>query len=76
MPGRDVLPDDWRAQVAPHLRQELEALLQKLQLPPTVSFDDLVWALRSQEGSLERLETAILFLDEWKKLYAGPRPGK
>jgi spore maturation protein CgeB len=76
MPVRDIPDHDWRAQVAPHLRQELEALLHKLQLPPTVSFDDLVWAVRSREGSLDRLETAILFLDEWKKLYAGPRPGK
>jgi len=76
MPVRDILADDWRAQVAPHLRQELEALLQRLQLAPTVRFDDLVWAVRSREGSLDRLETAILFLDEWKKLYTGPRPGK
>jgi len=32
--------------------------------------------VRGREGSLTRLETAILFLDEWKKLYTGPRPGK
>ena len=76
MPDREIRADDWRALVAPHLRQEVEALLLKLQLPPTVSFDDLVWSVRSREGSLDRLETAILFLDEWKKLYAGPRPGK
>jgi spore maturation protein CgeB len=76
MPVRDIPASDWRAQVAPHLRQDLEALLQRLELAPTVSFDDLVWAVRSREGSLDRLETAILFLDEWKKLYAGPRPGK
>lgn len=76
MPDKEIRADDWRAQVAPHLRQDVEALLQRLQLAPTVSFDDLVWAVRSREGSLTRLETAILFLDEWKKLYAGPRPGK
>jgi spore maturation protein CgeB len=76
MPAREIQADDWRAQVPPHLRQELEALLARLQLAATVSFDDLVWALRSREGSLDRLETAVLFLDEWKKLYTGPRPGK
>ena len=76
MPDKEIRADDWRAQVAPHLRQDVEALLQRLQLAPTVSFDDLVGAVRSREGSLTRLETAILFLDEWKKLYAGPRPGK
>lgn len=76
MPDKEIRADDWRAQVAPHLRQDVETLLQRLQLAPTVSFDDLVWAVRSREGSLTRLETSILFLDEWKKLYAGPRPGK
>ncbi len=76
MPDREIRADDWRAQVAPHLRQDVEALLLSLQLAPTVSFDDLVWAVRSREGSLTRLETSILFLDEWKKLYAGHRPGK
>lgn len=76
MPDREIPIDDWRARIAPHLRDEVEALLLKLQLAPTVSFEDLVWTLRSREGSLTRLETAILFLDEWKKLYAGHRPGK
>ncbi|MGE4443303.1 MAG: glycosyltransferase [Desulfomicrobium sp.] len=76
MPDREIPVDDWRARIAPHLRDEVETLLLKLQLAPTVSFEDLVWTLRSREGSLTRLETAILFLDEWKKLYAGHRPGK
>ena len=51
-------------------------LLTRLGLPPGVSFDDLVWAVRSRQGVLDRLETAILFLDEWKKQYSGQRPGK
>jgi spore maturation protein CgeB len=73
---KEIPPDDWRAQIAPHLRSEVEALLAGLNLAPTVSFEDLVCTLRGREGRLDRLETAILFLDEWKKLYSGPRPGK
>ncbi len=76
MPDREIPVDDWRSRIAPHLRDEVEALLLNLQLAPTVSFEDLVWTLRSREGTLTRLETAILFLDEWKKLYTGHRPGK
>lgn len=76
MQVREIQPDDWRAQIAPHLRSEVEALLAGLNLAPSVSFEDLVWTLRGREGRLDRLETAILFLDEWKKLYSGPRPGK
>jgi spore maturation protein CgeB len=76
MQPREVAPEDWRARIDPRLREDVEALLARLGLPPTVSFEDLVWAVRGREGSLDRLETAILFLDEWKKMYAGPRPGK
>ena len=76
MQVKEIPPDDWRAQIAPQLRSEVEALLAELNLAPTVSFEDLVWTLRGREGRLGRLETAILFLDEWKKLYSGPRPGK
>lgn len=76
MQPREVAPEDWRARMDPRLREDVEALLARLGLPPTVSFEDLVWAVRGREGSLDRLETAILFLDEWKKMYAGPRPGK
>lgn len=76
MQDKEIPSDDWRAQIAPHLRSEVEALLDGLNLAPSVSFEDLVWTLRGREGRLDRLETAILFLDEWKKLYSGPRPGK
>ena len=66
----------WRDDIPAELRADLDALLARLGLTPAVSFDDLVWAVRSRQGRLDRLETAILFLDEWKKQYAGPRPGK
>lgn len=72
-PSKDV---SWLAGMDENLRTDIEALLTKLRLGPQVSFDDLVWAVRSQQGQLDRLETALLFLDEWKKQYTGPRPGK
>ena len=76
MPDRRVAAGGWQAEIPPHLRTELEALLARLGLAPTVSFEDLVWTVRNQQGRLDRLETAILFLDEWKKQYSGVRPGK
>jgi spore maturation protein CgeB len=76
MPDRRVAAGGWQAEIPPHLRSELEALLARLGLAPTVSFEDLVWTVRNQQGRLDRLETAILFLDEWKKQYLGVRPGK
>jgi len=53
------------------LKEQLTALLERLGLPSTVSFEDLVAAVRAQSGRLTDLETAVLFLDEWKKQYGG-----
>ncbi|MES9995200.1 glycosyltransferase [Desulfovibrio aminophilus] len=52
------------------LRTEVATLLERLGLPADVSFDDLVWAVRQQQEKLSDLDAAILFLDEWRKLYA------
>jgi len=54
----------------PELAQDISALLDRLALPSSTSFEDLVWAIRQQQGKLGELETAVLFLDEWRKLYA------
>lgn len=51
------------------LRAEMLTLLNRLSLPENVSFEDLVWAIRRQQGTLSGLDTAILFLDEWRKQY-------
>lgn len=51
------------------LKKDLKELIHSLSLPEDVGFDDLVWAIRQQQGILSDLETAVLFLDEWKKLY-------
>lgn len=76
MPGKKIVSVPWHDEIPDSLRGELNALLARIGLAPDVTFDDLVWTVRSRQGELDRLETAILFLDEWKKQYAGPRPGK
>jgi spore maturation protein CgeB len=53
----------------PELQADIRALLTRLGLPEDVAFEDLVWAVRQQQGRLDDLDTAILFLDEWRKLY-------
>lgn len=55
------LPDEFKAQLA--------GLLQKLQLPAGTDFETLIATLRQHSGTLSELEAALLFLDEWKKLY-------
>ncbi|WP_069860139.1 CgeB family protein [Desulfoplanes formicivorans] len=61
----------WATRLDEDLRSELKGLLERLQLPLSSSFKDIVWAIRQQQGRLSRVETAILFLDEWKKQYGG-----
>ncbi|WP_320175574.1 glycosyltransferase [Maridesulfovibrio sp.] len=51
------------------LKKDIVNLIEKLGLPANVDFDDLVTAIRSQQGQLSPLDTAVLFLDEWKKIY-------
>lgn len=52
------------------LAGDIQALLERLGLPGDTGFEDLVWALRQQQGKLGELDAAVLFLDEWRKLYA------
>lgn len=59
------------AALPPELRGQVGELLADLSLPSDASFDDLVWTLRARQGALSGLEAAILFLDEWRKQYAG-----
>ncbi|XPV77866.1 MAG: CgeB family protein [Desulfovibrio sp.] len=56
-----ILPQD--------LQQQVSMLLDKLGLSIDVSFPDLIHAIRQQQGTLSELDTALLFLDEWQKLY-------
>lgn len=59
------------AALPPEMERELAELIQQLGLPQDTAFEDLVAALRSRQGRLTALETGILFLDEWRKQYAG-----
>lgn len=60
--------------VPPELAEDIEGMLARLGLPPDASFSDLVWAVRQQQDKLGDLDAAVLFLDEWRKLY-GRRAG-
>lgn len=51
------------------LAADISGLLERLGLPADVGFDDLVWAIRQQQGKLGDVDAAVLFLDEWRKLY-------
>ncbi len=53
------------------LKDDIIKLIDRLGLPANVGFDDLVAAVRAQQGQLTPLDTAVLFLDEWKKVYKG-----
>jgi len=61
-PALDGMPQE--------LADDIAALLERLGLPADTGFGDLVWALRQQQGKLDGLDAAVLFLDEWRKLYA------
>lgn len=56
-----------QAAIAPPLLE----LLQRLELGPGASFENVVHTLRRQSGALSDVETAILFLDEWRRQYRG-----
>lgn len=49
--------------------RELLALLEKEKLPLHASFEDVVGCLENKQEPLSELETAVLFLWEWKQQY-------
>ncbi|GAB6060145.1 CgeB family protein [Desulfonatronum parangueonense] len=65
------LNDSALSELSPDLSQDILQLLQSLELRSSVSFPDLIWAIRQRSGTLSELETALLFLDEWRKQYVG-----
>ncbi|WP_045218051.1 CgeB family protein [Desulfonatronum thioautotrophicum] len=69
-PGRPESPLDG---LSPDLRAQVDGLLRDLNLRSSVRFDDLIWAIRQRQGTLSELETALLFLDAWRKQYLGER---
>jgi len=59
------LPEDLPAD----MRAELADLLAGLGLPENAPLEDVMLHLRRRSGVLSPLETNLLFLDEWRKLY-------
>ncbi len=60
----------WPENMPEDTRRDLSALLRDLALPGNAGFDDVIAALREKSGTLSDVEAALLFLDEWKKLYS------
>ncbi len=60
---------DFPEQLTPELAARISSLLKDMCLPADCSFEDLTAAVRERQGKLTDLESALLFLDEWRKLY-------
>lgn len=62
----------WQAEApGPELAPPLRELLSRLELGAGASFEDVIYRLRRQSGALSETETAMLFLDEWRRQYRG-----
>lgn len=59
----------WSEGLSSAVREDLTLLVEELGLPPDCGFEDLVTGIRSKAGTLSGTESALLFLDEWKKQY-------
>ncbi len=56
-------------EIPPAMQMELSKLLTELNLPQDADFEDVILRIRQRSGALGKLETSLLFLDEWKKQY-------
>lgn len=61
---------DWPQDLPETMREDIHDLYTALGLPASASFTDVAAAVRRKDERLLPLETAILFLDEWKKQYS------
>ena len=50
-------------------REDLSDLMQSAGLPLDASFTQVIEAVRQKKGILSDVETALLFMDEWRKQY-------
>ena len=60
---------DWPDNMPESMRRSVDSLMRELNLPAGASFDDVIGAVRQKSDKLSDAEAALLFLDEWKKLY-------
>ena len=51
------------------LEKEIAELVQRLNVGPRASFEEVVSRLRRQSGRLNPSELSLLFLDEWRRQY-------
>ncbi len=68
--GKELVADNLPEDLPPELAEKIRGLASDLGLAPDARFEDIVAALRREQGELTELETAILFLDEWRKQYS------
>ncbi|MDL2316812.1 glycosyltransferase [Desulfovibrio sp. OttesenSCG-928-A18] len=59
----------WPEEMPEDMQKAMDALMHKLHLPESAGFDDIVAAVRAGNEPLDDAEAALLFLDEWRKLY-------
>lgn len=59
----------WPDDMPESMRDALTLLMHELELPENADFEDVITAIRARSDKLSDAEAALLFLDEWKKLY-------
>jgi spore maturation protein CgeB len=59
----------WPESMPEDMGAAVDGLMRDLALPADASFSDVIAAVRGKSGILSDAEAALLFLDEWKKLY-------
>ena len=67
---REEPEDEKLKELPPELAEKIGELTAKLGLAPDARFEDIVARLRREQGALSDIETAILFIDEWRKQYS------
>ena len=63
-------PVSWPENMPEDMKRSASRLMDDLELGANASFEDVITAIRAKSGLLSDAEAALLFLDEWKKLYA------
>ena len=63
-------PVAWPDDMPEGMKESASRLMDELGLGADAGFDDVVTAVRARSGRLSDAESALLFLDEWKKLYS------
>ena len=68
--GRRDEPESFTA-IPQESREALSCFMQSSGLALDAPFADVIAAVRQKKGTLSDVETALLFMDEWRKQYTG-----